>query len=344
MGEKTYGQGGIQSHKIIHSHAVYTIWGGSWMLFSRRSAIIVTTLLLLFGLALVYLSGGTHHAFTHILYLPILLAAIELGLPFGIGTALLAGVGVAIIPGNVATGEAQTWLAMAVRLVVYLAAAVSTGTVIHHFRRQQVRVQNGFVESVAALVNALEAADPFTGGHSQRVSEIAASVAESMGLPPDQTEVLRVGAMLHDVGKVGVAAQILGKPGQLTAEEHQIVQTHPMVGDRILGAFSHPQIEAIRDLVRHHHERLDGSGYPDGLAGAQISIPVRILAVADVYDAVTSPRPHRSAMSEAEAFAELASEVAAGRLDGAVVQILERLVRTGGKRWEADGLNELEAS
>lgn len=314
------------------------------MAFSKRAALLITTMLLLVGLTLVYVTGGTMYSFPHILYLPILFSAIELGLPAGIVTALLASLGVGFIPANVATGQPQTLLSMSIRMLIYLTAAVSAGTVVHHFRRQQVRVQNGFVESVAALVNALEAADTFTGGHSQRTSEIAASVAEAMGLQPEQVEVLRVGAMLHDVGKVGVAAQILAKPGPLTAEETRIVQTHPVVGDRILGAFSHPQIDAIRDMVRHHHERLDGSGYPDGLAGEQISILVRILSVADVYDAVTSPRPHRDAMSEPEAFAELDAEVAAGRLDGAVVQTLMTLVRSGHKRWEIHSMSELEAS
>jgi HD-GYP domain-containing protein (c-di-GMP phosphodiesterase class II) len=314
------------------------------MLFRRSTAIIVTLTLTLSGLALVYLTGGTKYALPHLLYLPILLAAIELGVPYGVSVALIAAAGVGLIPANVATGEAQHWLSVLVRALTFLGAATIAGTAVHHFRRHQVRVQNGFVESVAALVNALEESDSFTGGHSQRVSDIAASVAGAMGLPAEQIEVLRVGAMLHDVGKVGVTASILAKPGPLTDEETRTVQTHPVVGDRILGAFSHPQIDAIRDLVRHHHERLDGSGYPDGLAGSQISILVRILSVADVYDAVTSPRPHRDAMSETDAFGELAAEVAAGRLDEAVVQTLSRLVRTEGARWETHSGGELEAS
>ncbi|MDF2630962.1 MAG: putative metal-dependent phosphohydrolase [Symbiobacteriaceae bacterium] len=313
------------------------------MTFGRHTAFIVTSTLLLTGLGLVYATGGTMYAFTHLLYVPILFAAIELGLPAGIITALLAGLGLGLIPANVAAGEPQTGLAMSVRAFAFLAAACITGTLVHHFRRQQVRVQNGFVESVAALVNALEAADDFTGGHSQRVSEIATTVAEALHLPPEQVEVLRIGAMLHDVGKVAVPGQILAKPGQLTAEELRIVRTHPEVGDRILSALHHPQVEAIRDLVRHHHERLDGSGYPDGLAGRKLSTLVRILSVADVYDAMTSPRPHRQALSEAEAMAELASEAEAGRLDHLAVQTLVQLVQTEGKRWEIDSLSELEA-
>lgn len=296
------------------------------MAFSRRTAIIITGTILLLGLALVDWTGGTGRAFVHFLYLPILFAAIELDIIGGAITALVAAAGLVLLPSGVLMGEPRPWLAAGVHLSAFLGAAVSTGAVVHYLRAQQVRIQNGFVESVAALVNALEASDDCTAGHTVRVSDLAVTMAEAMGLPAREIDVLRMGAVLHDVGKVGVPHHILNKPGRLTTEEFSIIQAHPQEGDRILGPFTHPHAAEIRDLVRHHHERLDGSGYPDGLVARQISQMARILAVADVYDAVTSPRPYRQAMSPAEAVAMLEEEATAGRLDRGVVGTLRRLV------------------
>ena len=296
------------------------------MAFSRRNAIIVTGTLLLLGLALVQLSGGTGRALVHFLYIPILFAAIELDILGGVITALLTVGGLALLPAGLLVGEPKPLLAAGIHLSGFLAAAISTGAVVHYLRVQQVRFQNGFVESVASLVNALEASDDCTAGHTVRVSELSVSMGREMGLQGRDIDVLRMGAILHDVGKVGVPHHILNKPGRLTADEFSIIKAHPQEGDRILAPFSHPHAAEIRDLVRHHHERLDGSGYPDGLKGAQISRMSRILAVADVYDAVTSPRPYRSSMSPAEAIAMLEGEVEAGRLDAEAVSVLRRLV------------------
>ncbi|MDF2630963.1 MAG: hypothetical protein K0R39_4794 [Symbiobacteriaceae bacterium] len=299
------------------------------MAFSRRAAVLITITLLLFGLAVIWWTGGTGGSFAHFLYLPILFAAIELGVPGGVGAALVAGGVVACLPADAAAGAQQTLLSRGVHVTSFMAAAVSTGAVVHHLRVQRVRIQNGFVESVAALVNALEASDDCTAGHTVRVSDLSVAIGKTMGLSAGQLEVLRDGAVLHDVGKVGVPHHILNKPGRLTAEEFSIVRAHPTEGDRILGPFSHPHAAEIRDLVRHHHERLDGSGYPDGLKGEQIGLMARILMVADVYDAVTSPRPYRTAMHPQDAVAMLEDEVRAGRLDGDVVGVLRRLVLDG---------------
>lgn len=296
------------------------------MAFTRRTAVIITGAILVIGLALVVWTGGTGRAFVHFLYLPILFAAIELGIVGGVITAVLAGSGLALMPAGILVNEPRPLLAVGIHLSAFVSAAVSTGAVVRHLRVQQVRIQDGFVESVAALVNALEASDDCTAGHTIRVSELSVTMAREMGLPAREIEVLRAGAVLHDVGKVGVPHHILNKPGRLTAEEFRIIKAHPEEGDRILRPFSHPHAAEIRDLVRHHHERLDGSGYPDGLTGRQISLMSRILAVADVYDAVTSPRPYRETMSPMDAVAMLEAEVAAGRLDGEAVGALRRLV------------------
>lgn len=302
------------------------------MVFARRTAILLTATILLVGLALVQWSGGAGRPFVHFLYLPILFGAIELGLVGGVVTALLAGGGLALLPSGPLVSEPRPLMALGVHLSAFVAAAVSTGAVVRYLRVQQAHIQIGFVESVASLVNALEASDDCTAGHTVRVSELSVTMARQLGLPERDVEVLRMGAVLHDVGKVGVPHHILNKPGRLTAEEFRIIKAHPEEGDRILGPFSHPHAAEIRDLVRHHHERLDGSGYPDGLEDGQISPMARILAVADVYDAVTSPRPYRAAMSPAEALALLEAEVSAGRLDDGAVGALRQVVESQSQR------------
>lgn len=171
-------------------------------------------------------------------------------------------------------------------------------------REQARRLERLYLSGVHSLVRALEAKDPHTRGHSDRVADFAAALAAEVG--GVDAETVRVGAQLHDIGKIGVMSAVLWKPGPLTADEHAHVRTHPVVGEQILAPMLDEQV--ILAIVRHHHERWDGAGYPDGLRGAETPLAARIVAVADAYDAMTTSRPYRIARTPAQAIAEIEAE------------------------------------
>jgi response regulator RpfG family c-di-GMP phosphodiesterase len=155
-----------------------------------------------------------------------------------------------------------------------------------------------FVSSIKALAHALEAKDEYTQGHSERVAEEAVVIAQYLSLPQQDVEDIWIAGFLHDIGKIGIKESVLNKQGKLDASEWEIVQQHPVLAERILGPID--ELRDVIQIVRHHHERFDGTGYPGGLKGAGIPLGARILAVADTYDALTSRRPYRAAMSERE--------------------------------------------
>ncbi|MBI1918102.1 MAG: response regulator [Planctomycetes bacterium] len=166
---------------------------------------------------------------------------------------------------------------------------------------------------VFALVRAVEAKSPYTHGHSGRVQAYALALARVVGFGADDLEVLRKGALLHDIGKISVPDAILNKPGALTAAEYAIIKAHPEQGAHIVESLS-----SVRDavpLIRWHHERLDGRGYPDGLMGGQIPELVRVLSVADVYDSLASERPYRAGLPLARCLEMLQTSAAEGGLD-----------------------------
>ncbi len=148
------------------------------------------------------------------------------------------------------------------------------------------------VKTLERLAAALEATDPYTHGHSRRVARLSCMIAKQLGLPKKKIRLIRVAAAVHDVGKLHVPEHIINKPGKLTPEEFQIVQQHAAKGSEMVARTRHRELTA---LVRHHHERIDGKGYPDGLAGVHIPLGARIIAVADTFDAITSSRSYRSA-------------------------------------------------
>jgi HD-GYP domain-containing protein (c-di-GMP phosphodiesterase class II) len=155
-----------------------------------------------------------------------------------------------------------------------------------------------FLDVIRALAAAIDAKDPYTQGHSQRVSDLSVLIASNLGLDSEMVHHIRVGSMMHDVGKIGIPDHILAKPEILTEDEYAIIKQHPDIGERIVS-----QVHLLREecaAIHEHHERLDGSGYPHGLKGDQISQIGRIVAVADVYDALTSDRPYRTALPKAE--------------------------------------------
>jgi putative nucleotidyltransferase with HDIG domain len=159
------------------------------------------------------------------------------------------------------------------------------------------------LESIKALVRSLEARDPYTGQHSARVTEIVSHFARHVGLPPDELASLKTASYLHDIGKVGISDFILLKDGPLTPEERAVIQTHPLIGGKIVEPLGLRPRE--KDVILYHHERWDGGGYPFGLAGESIPFYSRLLALADVYDALTTDRPYRQRCSIPEALAEI---------------------------------------
>jgi putative nucleotidyltransferase with HDIG domain len=180
------------------------------------------------------------------------------------------------------------------------------------------RLQRAIFQSLLGLANALEAKDDYTRGHSTRVAELSRRMALRIGVASDAAQTIVHAALLHDLGKIGVPEHILRKAGPLSAQEREVMRRHPLTGAQIVAPLEFFDDGAI--IVRHHHERLDGSGYPDGLAGEAIPLGARIVAVADVYDALVSDRPYRSRVSPGMAVAQLREE--AGRtLDASLVAL-----------------------
>ena len=176
-----------------------------------------------------------------------------------------------------------------------------------------------------SLANAVEAKDPYTHGHVERVSNLAVSLGKRMGLSTKKLEALRYGGALHDIGKIAVSSEIINKSGPLDPEEWEIMKTHPDVGCKICEPLT-KNLGAALDIIRHHHEKLDGSGYPDGLKAEDISAVARIMAVVDIYDALVTDRPYRKGMEKEKALGILREEAGGGKLDIQVVEYLIHMV------------------
>jgi HD-GYP domain-containing protein (c-di-GMP phosphodiesterase class II) len=176
-------------------------------------------------------------------------------------------------------------------------------------RKTYRRLQQASFQSLLGLANALEAKDVYTRGHSERVAALARRIALGAGVPPAAADVIAQAGLLHDLGKIGIPEGVLRKPGPLSDEEWGLMRRHPIVGAQIVAPLEFFAEGAV--IVRHHHERHDGSGYPDGLRGELIPLGARIVAVADVYDALTSDRAYRPRLARPEAVRRL--DAAAGQ-------------------------------
>jgi putative nucleotidyltransferase with HDIG domain len=190
------------------------------------------------------------------------------------------------------------------------------------------RLQHQHLSTIRALTSAIDARDPYTAGHSSRVGQLAVMIGEAFQLSQSTLQHLEIGGYLHDIGKIGVRDAVLLKPGRLTPDEREMIERHPTIGLDILEAVElAPEVIAF---VSGHHEKLDGSGYPHGKPASELTIVPRIAAVADIYDACTTDRPYRSAMSMREALDIMRGETEDGKLDREVLHVFENLV----ERWE----------
>ena len=189
-------------------------------------------------------------------------------------------------------------------------------------------IGQAYLETVAVMANAIEGRDLYTRGHVDRVTNICIWMAQELGWPEDQIRTLEFGARLHDIGKIIIPDHILNKTGKLTTEEWDLMRQHPEAGEKMLSGISH--LQAVRPYVLFHHERWDGTGYPEGLKERQIPIEARLLAIADVYDALTTERPYHPARPHEEVLKFL--EINAGKhFDPDLTLVFHRVMQLRGK-------------
>ena len=199
-----------------------------------------------------------------------------------------------------------------------------TAAAVEEAREANLNLRRAHKDTIAALSRSMEAKDSYTGGHTERVASVAVGLARRLGYRDEELEAIEIGALLHDIGKIGVPGQVLRKNGPLTDDEWELVKKHPLISDYILSELDlHP---FVRQCARSSHERIDGTGYPEGLGGEEIPLPARIVFVADALDALTSTRPYRPARPMLAALAEIRTH-AGTQFCPRVVKALEELWR-----------------
>jgi putative nucleotidyltransferase with HDIG domain len=188
-------------------------------------------------------------------------------------------------------------------------------------------LQRAYIDTLSALTSAIDAKDSYTRGHSERVTELSIKLAQYYGVAAEEVEKIKLGGLLHDIGKIGIHEGILNKPGRLDDEEFEIIKSHPDLGVRILGKVEF--LESIVPIIRYHHERYDGKGYPQGLNGESIPLLARIVSVVDTFDAMTTDRPYRKAMSIEAALAEI-ERCAGSQFDSDIAAHFVRMIKSEG--------------
>jgi HD-GYP domain-containing protein (c-di-GMP phosphodiesterase class II) len=254
---------------------------------------------LLGATGLVIATGGPPTPLTHLFYLAVVVAAVLWGPRVGLAAGALAEPVPRLLLGELGQID-DVWVvrAGALMLVGWVCGSLTRSLLQ---RVQELETLNR--ETIFAFVRAIDARDPYTARHSEKVATYAVELARALGLTPAACERIRLAGLLHDVGKVALERSILHKEGALSDDEWRQVREHPGLSAHIIGGVAH--FAAFLPGARHHHERYDGRGYPDNLAGTEIPLDARVLAVADAYDAMTSDRSYRTALPHAEAIERL---------------------------------------
>ena len=203
----------------------------------------------------------------------------------------------------------------------WLKEEVTTRTA--ELQRERLRLERVSTATLEALVNALEAKDPYLRGHSARVADQSANIAAEMGLPEEEVDRIRMAGRLHDLGKIGTRESVVNKEGPLTADEFEHVKQHVIIGAQILAPLVH--LGDVVAMVKSHHERWDGTGYPDGLRGEEVPLGGRVIAAAEVFDALTTSRPYQDKMTPEQA-ADRMNDLSGTVLDPRVLEALNRIV------------------
>jgi putative nucleotidyltransferase with HDIG domain len=200
-----------------------------------------------------------------------------------------------------------------------------TTSAVEEIRQANLELRRAHRDTIAALSRSMEAKDLYTGGHTERVAAVAVALARQLGFKNGELEAIEIGALLHDIGKIGIPEAILRHEGPLDEAQWEVIKRHPLISDYILSELDlHP---FVRQCARSSHERIDGTGYPDGLAGDDIPLPARIVLVADALDALTTARPYRAAQPPLAALAEIRAH-AGTQFCPKVVDALEKLWQT----------------
>ena len=306
---------------------------------TRRDAILTALLvaaLLLLTAFVVYQTNGTGQPFLHLAYLPVVIASLSLGVVSGVLTALVAGLLVLgpLMPLDVAAAEMQVLPNILYRTFFLLLVALMSGSFGESIRRRRhsaeanhEKLQRLYFRNLRLFANLVSERDRETAYHCERVAHNCVLLGRRFGLSELELSQLYWSGMLHDLGKLGVPEAILQKPAALTDEEFEIVKRHAKLGADFLVSLSRA-FEPVAAGVRWHHERWDGTGYPDGLAGEEIPLSARILAVADVFEAVTSERPYHHAL-DAESAMEIIRAGSGSHFDPDLAAEFQRLADQG---------------
>jgi putative nucleotidyltransferase with HDIG domain len=272
--------------------------------------------------AVTYTAGGTHTVWPQLFYLPLALAASFVSPPLAVGAGIVAGLlcGPAMPLDRDEGTSQETWSWM-LRLAMFALVALVIAIPATRARSRAATLERFGGQVVSSFVTAVDGKHPYTARHSQSVARYATGIAHELELSRRAVDRIRWAALLHDVGKLSIPDTLLDKPGALSDDERVVLERHPVESARIVAGID--RLAESIDGIRHHHERLDGAGYPDGLEGEDVSLDARVIAVADAFDAMTSDRAYRKGMDPAVAFHRLLAG-SGTQFDPEVVAAFER--------------------
>lgn len=263
------------------------------------SAVVVTTA--------EFLLPDLRHLLVNLYYVPIVTAGYQWRTRGALISSLLClacyGMVLTLPVGGSRESPEELVQILSIRSVIFLFVGLVTAIASIEYQRLVNRIRRYEMDTIAALARAIDAKDHYTHDHSGQVSDYAVMIARQIGLPPEELDVIRFKALMHDVGKIGIEEHILNKPGRLTRDEFDRMKQHVSIGVDIL-----KRVDGLGRIIEgadNHHERLDGSGYPHGLKGDELTVHDRILGIADAFDAMVSDRPYRKAMPQSVALLEL---------------------------------------